>query len=127
MIITIKQTKPGTELQRELSILTRDTHSPSGRIIHDGIQIEATTTVGYGKTFKVTPKGVPADFAISIYKELSHRSPALLNALMEAALKDSPYLEITVLNNGIEDDPTLSSHERIETIPILVAWLTDES
>lgn len=124
MIITTKQTKPGTDLERELAILTRDTHSTSGKIIHDAIQIEATTIVGYGKTFKISPKGSEADLSVMLYKELNHRSPALLDALMEAALRDSPHLEVEILTNGYEDKSAFSSHERIENIPTLISWLS---
>jgi transketolase N-terminal domain/subunit len=127
MIITLKQTKPGTDLERELAILTRDTHSPSGRLLHDALTIESTMTVGYGKTFKIAPKRVSAEQAVATYKELAHRSPALLEALLETAEKEGPHLEVHILNNGYEEPSTMTSHEQLEAIPILIAWLSGSS
>lgn len=124
MIIQITQTTPGTELERELSILTRDTHSPSGRLLHEALEIQSTTSVGYGKVYKVSPKGVPSDIAVAVYKELTNRAPALLTELLNTAQMESPHLEIHIQNASPSDKTLLSSHERIAAIALLIAWMS---
>jgi hypothetical protein len=124
MIINIKQSKPGSDIERELSILSRDTHTPSGRLIHSALRMAITKTVGYGDIYKITPKKLPHVLASQAYRELSNRAPALLDALLETAEKDSPSLEVQILVSGYEERSDLSSHQRIEAIPMLIAWFS---
>jgi hypothetical protein len=123
MIINITQTKPGTELEKELSILTRDTHSPSGLLIHEAINLSCSTSVGFGEVYRVKPKRCPVDFATAAYKELANRSPALLDALLLTAGKQSPFLEVNIQTNSNEEPESLAAYAKLARIPLLLAWM----
>lgn len=119
----ILQAQKGTELECELSILARDTHSPSGLLIQNALNIFVTVNVGYGTTYQISSGECGPGMAVEAYRELTNRAPALLTALLDMANSKHKKLEVRIGSQLARDKSVLSSHEKIAAIPLLVAWL----
>jgi len=124
MIINIVQTKPGTELEQELNILTRDTHSPSGRLLREVLDIHCSNSAGYGTVYKVSSGHSGPDLAIEGYRELQNRCPSLLLALFETASMNSPHLEVHVQRTCMAELLNMTSEQAVSMLPKLIAWLS---
>lgn len=118
-------TPVNSELQREMRILTLDTHSPSSRLIGAGIRIDLQGSERYGETYHIQPNPCSCEAATGIYRELGHRAPALLNTLAEATKRGFSAILIRIADGkAICQAPVISAEEKIDAMPSIIAWMT---
>lgn len=122
----VKHTPPNSDVALQLDLLAEDRSSDSGRLLHGALSIESKHSVGYGVIYCLKPRGVSADAAIEIYKEMNRRFPNLLEEMVDCALRRQPALEFHVRSTSSSmrtSSNATSSHDRIAAIPILIGWL----
>lgn len=124
MIINIKSASNDHMIARELRHLADDSHTPSGMLIRDGIEVKRIVRSSTQVIYQVEPRSAHPNVALAIISELKNRSPELLMALLDTARRGSPFLEVHVEDGKSDIATSIDASEKLMLLPLLIAWLS---
>ena len=120
------KTPADSPLHRELIAMINEQHSPSSKMILQGIAIQEIVHVGKDKIFRMHPHAKDVHTAAASLQEMRYRTPFLLDAIRQAAKENAPIIDVRIFANQDGHEILVSqitAHEELENLPILLVWM----